>query len=541
MSEPVELAIGSVFGGDFRVVRKLSEGGMGAVWVAEQLSTGKERALKLMHAQMIADARLRERFAQEARIGARIESDHVVEVVAAGVEPSTGSPWLAMELLKGETLADRIARGPLDLPTAREVFAQLAHALVAAHDARIVHRDLKPDNLFLAHPRRTGVPFMLKVLDFGIAKLVLESHSKHTQSIGTPMWMAPEQTEIGKPILPACDVWAVGLIAYAVLTGRSYWHSANIPDTGPLQLMREVLIEPLDAASQRANAYGVAHLLPPGFDAWFARCVVRSIEQRFPHAREALGSLDSVLGGAPVAPMHAMQTRLPTVDVPPPQRTMEMSSPPTASMGTQPAPQVLSIAHAASVDVRPAPSPRRSALPWIVLGGGALIVAIAVVASISGGQNKTQSTSTTAEEPSPSAKPTTAITTVETSTSSTTSTVSSGESEQSETIEKSVKTVQSTKTEKTIKTETTTTSVPLTQHANPPTQPVPATPTLGVCPSYQGNYVDASKSSDWDCVRSILLPKLNAGSISSGEAKYLKAACMQLGDGGCAKRAAEKI
>src|SRR6516162_6284360 len=125
---------------------------MGAVWVAEQLSTGKERALKTMHAQLVIDDKMRQRFGQEARIGAHIESDHVVEVVAAGVDAQTNMPWIAMELLKGETLAQRIARGnevppeptnsrlaganshvsaraPIDLPTAREVMAQLCHAL----------------------------------------------------------------------------------------------------------------------------------------------------------------------------------------------------------------------------------------------------------------------------------------------------------------------------------------------------------------------------------------------------------------------------
>src|ERR1700690_4278358 len=96
---------GTIFATDYRVIQPLSEGGMGAVYVAEQLSTGKQRALKLMLPQLVADPKLRARFEQEARIGSKLESEHVIEVVAAGVDHDTGMPWLAMELLRGEDLA----------------------------------------------------------------------------------------------------------------------------------------------------------------------------------------------------------------------------------------------------------------------------------------------------------------------------------------------------------------------------------------------------------------------------------------------------
>ena len=107
------LAAGTVVGGDFRIEAPLAAGGMGAVFIATQLSTGRRRALKVMHALLVSDAVSRERFLEEARVGSQIESEHVVEVVGAGVDAETGSPWLAMELLEGETLADRVARGRL--------------------------------------------------------------------------------------------------------------------------------------------------------------------------------------------------------------------------------------------------------------------------------------------------------------------------------------------------------------------------------------------------------------------------------------------
>src|SRR5205823_12475734 len=104
------------------------------------------------------------RFAQEAQIGAGIESEHVVEVIDAGIDAERGMPWLAMELLKGETLrALVLRRGALPHGLAREVLSQLCHALAAAHDVGVVHRDLKPDNVFLASPRREGVPCTVKI------------------------------------------------------------------------------------------------------------------------------------------------------------------------------------------------------------------------------------------------------------------------------------------------------------------------------------------------------------------------------------------
>jgi serine/threonine protein kinase len=164
-AQPIHLAPGAIFGGDFRVVRPLSEGGMGAVYVVEQLSTGNPRALKLMLPNLVADARSRQRFEQEARVGARIESEHIVQVVAAGVDAQTGLPWLAMELLQGEDLSHRVRRaGPLSLDAVSDLLEQLCHAIGAAHAAGIVHRDLKPENIFLASSRRAGSDTMVKVL-----------------------------------------------------------------------------------------------------------------------------------------------------------------------------------------------------------------------------------------------------------------------------------------------------------------------------------------------------------------------------------------
>ncbi|WP_437282399.1 serine/threonine-protein kinase [Sorangium sp. So ce375] len=296
------LAPGTVLGGDFRVVRPLSQGGMGAVFVAEQLSTGKQRAVKLMHAQLAQDPRFRERFEQEARVGARIESDHVVEVVAAGVDPATQTPWLAMELLDGADLSAVMAqRGALPPDEVRELMGQLCHALGAAHRAGVVHRDLKPENIFIARPRQQNVRFKVKVLDFGVAKIVAEARATTavTASVGTPLWMAPEQTELAAQVAPASDVWAIGLLAFYLLTARLYWtEPSRGPSASVMSLMREVLFGPLDPPSARAAHLGCAHLIPPGFDAWFGRCVARDVRARFADAAQAMAALDPVLAAA---------------------------------------------------------------------------------------------------------------------------------------------------------------------------------------------------------------------------------------------------
>jgi serine/threonine protein kinase len=293
-----QLPAGAIFAQDFRIDRPLRAGGMGAVYIATQISTGTRRAIKLMLPSYAASDSARRRFEQEARIGAHIPSEHVVQVIAAGFDEETQSPWLAMELLEGEELADRVRRtGPLPLDEARLLFTQLGHAMGAAHRARVVHRDLKPENIFLALPRTSGfAPFTVKVLDFGIAKVTSEVISQNTGTMGTPIWMAPEQTGPGHEIAPATDVWALGLIAYFALTGRCFWRSASDTHASMQMLLREILIDPIPPLRDRASEQGVLEFLPEGFDRWFALCVRRETGERFANADDAIAALDRVLG-----------------------------------------------------------------------------------------------------------------------------------------------------------------------------------------------------------------------------------------------------
>jgi formylglycine-generating enzyme required for sulfatase activity/tRNA A-37 threonylcarbamoyl transferase component Bud32 len=284
-----------VFGHDFRVVRALRAGGMGAVYVVDQLSTGKQRALKVMAPELATDAVTRERFVREASAASKIESDHVVEVVTAGIDDATGAPYIVMELLRGEELADVAARiGPMPLGDVAEVLAQVGHALEQAHAQGIVHRDLKPENIFLALSKRRDASFTAKVIDFGIAKLVADSQGTGTQPLGTPLFMSPEQTDRRGKISPATDVWALGLITFKLITAKDFWLEAQGDGSLPV-LLREIVLNPIPFASVRARELGVEALLPTGFDAWFARCVNHKIEARFPEAGEAVRAFAEIV------------------------------------------------------------------------------------------------------------------------------------------------------------------------------------------------------------------------------------------------------
>ncbi|MEI7894700.1 MAG: bifunctional serine/threonine-protein kinase/formylglycine-generating enzyme family protein [Myxococcales bacterium] len=298
MAASAGLQAGTIVGTEYRVVRPLAEGGMGALYVAEQLSTGALRALKIMHPQFSASATFRKRFVQEARASARIDSAFVAQVLGAGFDDGLGVHWMAMELLQGEGLDVRIdGAGAMSVSQMFDVMRPLCHALGAAHAAGIVHRDLKPQNIFLSKPRGFGDTFVVKVLDFGIAKVTAEAQTHATQALGTPLWMAPEQTSLSASIGPEADVWALGLIAFYVLTGHRFWLAAHNEYATLAALLREVTLDPIEPASVRATAYGAS--LPSGFDTWLACCLDRTPSERFHDARQAYDALIATLGTGP--------------------------------------------------------------------------------------------------------------------------------------------------------------------------------------------------------------------------------------------------
>jgi serine/threonine-protein kinase len=265
---------------------------MGTVYKAEQISTGSRRAIKTLLSDLEHDALTRERFRLEARVSAIIDSDHVVEVIAAGVDERSGLAYLVMELLVGETLEERLEReGILNLDTTLRMLRQAGHALERAHAQSIVHRDLKPSNLFLAEPRRVDGHSLVKILDFGLMAIVGRPRAA-TMPVGTPLYMSPEQCDRHGAITPACDVWALGLIAFECLTGACYWTGA---DEGISTLLREIMVDPLEPASARARQLGAQHELTDGFDQWFGRCVARDHAHRYADAGACIRGLEALV------------------------------------------------------------------------------------------------------------------------------------------------------------------------------------------------------------------------------------------------------
>ncbi|XXT15817.1 protein kinase [Sorangium sp. So ce429] len=339
------LAEGAVFAGRYRLGRAIGVGGMGAVYEAVHLETNRRRALKIMHPTLFESPNLRERFQQEAKIAADVESEFIVEVFDAGVDEQTRMPFLVMELLRGEDLDHRIERlGRLSALEVVTYLHQAALALDRTHKAAIVHRDLKPENIFLTQ-REDGQP-RVKILDFGIAKLVAETSSaaRATHGVGTPIYMAPEQFD-GAALSSATDVYALGMVAYTLLVGASYWVKEE--KTGNLlAILAAASRGKPEPASARAAASGVA--LPPAFDAWFDRATAMRPEGRFQVATHAVRALAEALEVAPPPSaarppdwMAELATRPTVASVPagtplqaapdPPDEPEKMPAPPGAS------------------------------------------------------------------------------------------------------------------------------------------------------------------------------------------------------------------
>ncbi|MEY2669316.1 MAG: hypothetical protein RJA59_1954, partial [Pseudomonadota bacterium] len=254
--------------GSFRVVRALGRGGMGTVYLAEHPVIGSRVAIKFLHESMAASPELVARFYDEARAVNRIGHENIVGIFDLSMLPPNRY-YIVMEYLDGDALSALLRRGNLPQAEALAILLQLCDALQCAHERGVVHRDLKPDNVFVL--RRRGAPFV-KLLDFGIAKLRDAPPGAQTAAgmiVGTPEYMAPEQCD-NRPIDARADVYALGVMAYQMLTGV-------LPFTGTITqlLLAHVREEPRPPRS-------VNWLLPPALDDAILRALRKRPEDRFP-------------------------------------------------------------------------------------------------------------------------------------------------------------------------------------------------------------------------------------------------------------------
>src|SRR5512141_93135 len=232
--------------GSYEVLSPLGAGGMGEVWRARDGKLGRDVAIKVLPEAFAADAERLARFRREAQVLASLNHPHIAAIY--GIEEAGGVEALVLELVEGETLAERISREPLALDEALAIAREIAEALEAAHERGIVHRDLKPANVKLTPDGK------VKVLDFGLAKALSPdraspdvSHSPtltaaSTQAgvvIGTAAYMSPEQAR-GRSVDKRADIWAFGVILWEMLTGRRLFEGETVSDTIAAVLTRAV-------------------------------------------------------------------------------------------------------------------------------------------------------------------------------------------------------------------------------------------------------------------------------------------------------------
>ena len=246
--DPVPAQIGA-----YTLDERIGSGAFGVVMAAHQAEAAV--AIKILHARHRDDAKIRSRFATEARAGQALRHPNIVQVLSEGTLED-GRPYLVMERLEGETLEQRLGRqGRLSLEEALPILAGVAGALDACHDAGIVHRDVKPGNVFLAKAEQGIVP---KLFDFGVAKILTPEIARDHQTragsaIGTPLYMAPEQSA-GREVGPPSDIYALGVMVYELLTGSLPFRGRSEPDL----VHQHAAVSP-EAPSRRAP-------LPPSVD-----------------------------------------------------------------------------------------------------------------------------------------------------------------------------------------------------------------------------------------------------------------------------------
>ena len=251
--------------------------------------------------QIAEDPVSRARFKLEATVAAEIQSDHIVEVFDAGVDPETGTPFIVMELLQGEELADMLkTRGRLPAGEVVAMLSQVALALDKTHAAGIVHRDLKLGNLLVT--QRDDGSSWVKILDFGIAKMVAQHRTRRgepTAALGTPLYMAPEQVR-GQGIGLPTDLYALAHIAYTMLVGTPYWSAERQSVENVIMFLVGTATGATELATVRAARDGV--ILPPAFDAWFARATAVDPAARYQKASELVAMLGQALGQLTLCP-----------------------------------------------------------------------------------------------------------------------------------------------------------------------------------------------------------------------------------------------
>jgi serine/threonine protein kinase len=335
---------GTIIAGKFRLERPLAQGGMGSVWVAHNEQLDVPVAMKFMALSLVGSGDLVSRFEREAKAAAQLRHPNVVQIFEHGVH--NGLPFIAMELLEGESLGIRLkARRRLSLAETSRIIGEVCLALRRAHERGIVHRDLKPANIFLCRHDELEV---VKVLDFGVAKSLLASAQEEATRtgviVGSPHYMSPEQARrTNRPVDHRSDLWAIGVIAYRCLVGQ-----LPFPGDDPIDVLVRMCTDLAPAPSSIASDLG------PAVDRFFTRALARDPEDRFQSARELAEAL---------AALSAEQAERRSLPPPPSRATSDNLSRATSDNLSRATSDNLSRATSGSLSRAPSDSLSRASAP----------------------------------------------------------------------------------------------------------------------------------------------------------------------------------
>jgi eukaryotic-like serine/threonine-protein kinase len=302
--------------GKYQLIQMIGRGGMGSVWEGRHITLGNRVAIKFIESDHAHSVEARQRFDNEARAAATIQSKYAIQIYDHGLM-ADGKPYIVMEFLSGEPLDKRLSRTQaIPLQDTARIIQHVSRGLGRAHERGIIHRDLKPENIFLCPDEDEGGE-IAKVLDFGIAKinsdsLSISNNTKTGAILGTPYFMSPEQARGLKNIDHRSDIWSLGVIAYRCVTGRLPFDGESVGD-----LLVKICVAPLPVPTE-FNPH-----LPQMFNAWFARCLDREPSGRFATVQECATALAQLSGITARGSLHSGQLR--------PISTQAMASPMGAS------------------------------------------------------------------------------------------------------------------------------------------------------------------------------------------------------------------
>jgi serine/threonine-protein kinase len=304
---PTADLVGQVVADRYHIIKKLGEGGMGAVYLGEHVKMGRKSAIKVMNPSMAADPDAISRFNREAANASRISHPNVCQIYDFGETPD-GTIYLAMEFVEGVPLTVIIEReGALPAARAAKILRQAADALASAHELGIVHRDLKPDNIMIVQGKDGGD--IVKVVDFGIAKAVAgdETGQKVTKTglvVGTPEYMSPEQLS-GDKLDGRSDIYSLGLVFYRMLTGVLPFQADSAQET----MIKRLTDEPMRLAAARPDI-----TFPPELQVVLDKALTRLPADRYTNAAQFGRDAEAAVVGLPrtrvAEPPHSAATQL---------------------------------------------------------------------------------------------------------------------------------------------------------------------------------------------------------------------------------------